>query len=222
MRRSGGSAHKRPNHRVNTTDCLRITMLSPDPQQALMWLWVALSPSSAFCILHSEFALGWLRGPMYHACTSHVPRMYLACTSQSPPNHLACTWLWAALPCLSDNSVNAETQRFAEGRREGRKKRLFSSAFLRALCVSALILLSLWASQASSGKREKVPPFNKRAVLVIDFEGILLLHVQAQLPEPMGQRVLIDLFQVAVLVVAVNREPRLPDHVAQFHNIFQS
>src|ERR1035441_10694972 len=33
-------------------------------------------------------------------------------------------------------------QRFAEERREGRKKRLFSSAFLRALCVSALILLS--------------------------------------------------------------------------------
>ena len=27
-----------------------------------------------------------------------------------------------------------------------------------------------------------------------------LLHVQAQLPEPMGQRVLIYLFQVAVLV----------------------
>src|ERR1039457_6771459 len=43
----------------------------------------------------------------------------------------------------SQNSLNAETQRFAEGRREGRKKRLFSSAFLRALCVSALILLSL-------------------------------------------------------------------------------
>ena len=43
----------------------------------------------------------------------------------------------------SENSVNAETPRFAEGRREGRKKRLFSSAFLRALCVSALILLSL-------------------------------------------------------------------------------
>jgi hypothetical protein len=30
----------------------------------------------------------------------------------------------------------------AEGRREERKKRIFSSAFLRALCVSALILLS--------------------------------------------------------------------------------
>src|ERR1017187_7003385 len=42
----------------------------------------------------------------------------------------------------SQNSLNAETQRFAEGRREGRKKGLFSSAFLRALCVSALILLS--------------------------------------------------------------------------------
>jgi hypothetical protein len=63
---------------------------------------------------------------------------------------------------------------------------------------------------------------NEGAVLVIDFEWILLFRVQAQLPEPMGQRVLIDLFQVAVLVVAVNREPRFPDHIAQFHNIFHS
>src|ERR1035437_3029716 len=34
--------------------------------------------------------------------------------------------------------INAETQRFAEERKEGRKKRFYSSAFLRALCVSAL------------------------------------------------------------------------------------
>jgi hypothetical protein len=27
---------------------------------------------------------------------------------------------------------------------------------------------------------------------------------------------------VAVLVVAVNREPRFPDHIAQFHNVFHS
>jgi hypothetical protein len=71
-------------------------------------------------------------------------------------------------------------------------------------------------------KRGSAPPINEGAVLVIDFEWILLFHVQAQLPEPMGQRVLIDLFQVAVLVVAVNREPRFPDHIAQFHNIFHS
>ena len=55
-------------------------------------------------------------------------------------------------------------------------------------------------------KRGSAPPINEGAVLVIDFEWILLFHVQAQLPEPMGQRVLIDLFQVAVLVVAVNLE----------------
>src|ERR1035438_5998258 len=36
--------------------------------------------------------------------------------------------------------INAETQRFAEKRRERRKKEIFSSAFLRALCVSALKL----------------------------------------------------------------------------------
>src|ERR1035438_3914399 len=34
--------------------------------------------------------------------------------------------------------INAETQRFAEERRERGMKALFSSAFLRALCVSAL------------------------------------------------------------------------------------
>ena len=33
--------------------------------------------------------------------------------------------------------INAETQRFAEERRERGKKKLFSSAFLRALCVKA-------------------------------------------------------------------------------------
>src|ERR1035441_5327206 len=37
--------------------------------------------------------------------------------------------------------INAETQRFAEERRERRKKMLFSSALLRALCVSALKLV---------------------------------------------------------------------------------
>jgi hypothetical protein len=36
----------------------------------------------------------------------------------------------------------------------------------------------------------------------------------------MGQRVLIDLFQVAVLAIAVNREPRFPEHIAQPHNVF--
>jgi hypothetical protein len=41
------------------------------------------------------------------------------------------------------SGFNAETQRFAEERRERRKKMLFSSAFLRALCVSALKLVWL-------------------------------------------------------------------------------
>src|ERR1035441_10609009 len=38
----------------------------------------------------------------------------------------------------SQNSLNAETQRFAEGRKEGRKKRLFSSAFLRPSSIALL------------------------------------------------------------------------------------
>src|ERR1035441_8357430 len=37
--------------------------------------------------------------------------------------------------------INAETQRFAEERRERGRKALFCSAFLRALCVSALRLI---------------------------------------------------------------------------------
>jgi|ERR1035441_6348627 hypothetical protein len=41
--------------------------------------------------------------------------------------------------------INAETQRFAEERRERRKKMLFSSAFLRALCVSASLRLCVSA-----------------------------------------------------------------------------
>jgi hypothetical protein len=40
--------------------------------------------------------------------------------------------------------------------------------------------------------------------------------------EGQGQRVLIDLFQVAVLVVAVNREPSFADPIAQLHNVFPS
>src|ERR1017187_9431145 len=39
--------------------------------------------------------------------------------------------------------INAETQRFAEERRERRKKMLFSSALLCALCVSALKLVGV-------------------------------------------------------------------------------
>src|ERR1035441_9509256 len=35
-------------------------------------------------------------------------------------------------------------------------------------------------------KRGSAPPINEGAVLVIDFVWILLFHVQAQLPEPMG------------------------------------
>src|ERR1035438_6233232 len=45
--------------------------------------------------------------------------------------------------------INAETQRFAEERRERRKKMLFSSALLRALCVKAG--LSSVAARAEAG-----------------------------------------------------------------------
>ena len=63
---------------------------------------------------------------------------------------------------------------------------------------------------------------NQRPILVINFERMLLLDVQTQLPEAVSQRVFIYLFQVAVLVIAVNREPRLSDHITQLHNVFHS
>ena len=67
----------------------------------------------------------------------------------------AVTFQWQILECLKlarlctaifgfarrRRRINAETQRFAEERRESRKKMLFSSALLRALCVSALELV---------------------------------------------------------------------------------
>jgi hypothetical protein len=67
----------------------------------------------------------------------------------------AVTFQWQILECLKlvrlctaifgfarrRRRINAETQRFAEERRERRKKMLFSSALLRALCVSALELV---------------------------------------------------------------------------------
>jgi hypothetical protein len=37
--------------------------------------------------------------------------------------------------------INAKTQRFAEERREGRNNKFYSTAFLRALCVSAFELV---------------------------------------------------------------------------------
>ena len=52
--------------------------------------------------LHSH-GLGWLGCGLYHACTSHVPRMYLACTWLSPPNPLPSIWLSPGLylPCIT-------------------------------------------------------------------------------------------------------------------------
>ena len=66
----------------------------------------------------------------------------------------AVTFQWQILECLKlarlctaifgfarrRRRINAETQRFAEERRERGRKALFASAFLRALCVSALRL----------------------------------------------------------------------------------
>jgi len=45
---------------------------------------------------------------------------------------------------------------------------------------------------------------DQRAVLVIHFDGMLWLHVQARLAEPVGRRVFIDFLQVPLGVIDVN------------------
>src|ERR1035438_9181825 len=89
---------------------------------ALWWLWVA-------CVVSPLFLLSTFCFLLLLELTWNQPRKGARDAARHSRSR-------------SQNSLNAETQRFAEGRREGRTKRLFSSAFLRALCVSALILLS--------------------------------------------------------------------------------
>ena len=59
---------------------------------------------------------------------------------------------------------------------------------------------------------------NDGAVLVIDLERVLLLHVQAEFAQPMGQGVLIHLLQVAMPVVDVNGVSGFTHDVAEFIN----
>src|SRR6266446_3953712 len=48
---------------------------------------------------------------------------------------------------------------------------------------------------------------------------MLLSHLQSQFPEPIGQRVFVNLLDVAVSQVAMRRVPGLPNDVAQLHNV---
>ena len=54
------------------------------------------------------------------------------------------------------------------------------------------------------------------AVFVEDLDGVLLLHVQPELAEAVGQGVLIDLLQVPVAVIDVDGIRCLADQVAEF------
>ena len=44
---------------------LAINTLSGGSDVALMWLWVASPPVSAFCILHTAFSFGWLAAGLH-------------------------------------------------------------------------------------------------------------------------------------------------------------
>jgi len=60
---------------------------------------------------------------------------------------------------------------------------------------------------------------DESAILIVNGQRVLLLHVQAQFAEPVGQGVFIDLFQVAMFVIAVNRERGFPHGVTEFHDV---
>lgn len=63
---------------------------------------------------------------------------------------------------------------------------------------------------------------NEGAVLVVDFEWILLLDVQAQLSQSVRKGILIHLLQVPMFVVAMDGKASFPDHIAQRHNVLHN
>src|SRR5438309_11396975 len=58
------------------------------------------------------------------------------------------------------------------------------------------------------------------AVLVVDGQGVLLERLQPLFPQPVPQRILVDLLQVPAPVVAVNCKTRLAHHVAESIHVF--
>ena len=57
------------------------------------------------------------------------------------------------------------------------------------------------------------------AVLIINGQRVLLPDMQSDLPQPMSQCILIDLLEMAVAMVLVDRKASLPDRVAQLHYV---
>jgi hypothetical protein len=53
----------------------------------------------------------------------------------------------------------------------------------------------------------------KRAVLVVNIDRMLLLDQQAKLAQTMRQTIFVDLLEVAVAKIAMNRKTGLPDHI---------
>ena len=59
-----------------------------------------------------------------------------------------------------------------------------------------------------------------RSILVVNRERELLFDFQTLLLQPVHQRVLVDLFKVAISVVLVDRETGLANDVAQLGDVF--
>ena len=54
-----------------------------------------------------------------------------------------------------------------------------------------------------------------RAVFIENFERVLLFHLQSDFAEPMGEGILVDLFEMAVPMITVDRETGLPHNIAK-------
>src|ERR1019366_1310817 len=98
---------------------------SPRLRSSARWIWPAIVPFLGGGVWGGVLARVW-GGRDGGAAAETAVTLYFTAVLQYPRRL---------------RRINAETQRFAEERRERGRKALFSSAFLRALCVSALRLI---------------------------------------------------------------------------------
>ena len=68
--------------------------------------------------------------------------------------------------------------------------------------------------QAALDKEVSVVVAKDSAIFIVDFDRMLLFHIQAELTEPVGQRVLIHFLQMTMAVENVDGIGSFPDDIA--------
>src|SRR6266516_4440522 len=61
----------------------------------------------------------------------------------------------------------------------------------------------------------------QRPIFAENLQRMLLLHLEPLLPETVNERVLINLLQVAIPMVAMKSKPCFANHIAKLHDILQ-